>query len=240
MKTAFLASASIAAVLLATGAQAADLGRRPVYKAPPPPPAWSWTGFYVGGNVGGVANDSTVENGPPGPNGVFLTGGPCSNNGSGFIGGFQAGYNWQISQAVIGIEGDISWSSLSRSSPVTAPAIDTFSSRLNWLATIRGRLGWAFDRLLVYGTGGVAFADLSDQYTSLVGIPFTATPSSSRTGWTAGGGVEYAVTTNWTVKVEYLHVDLGSKSALDNFGTGYAFNFKDSLDVGRVGINYKF
>jgi outer membrane immunogenic protein len=239
MKTAFLTSASIAAVLLATGAQAADLGRRPVYKAAPPPVSvWSWTGVYVGANVGAVRGRSTIDNGPPGINGLWLPG-PSSNNGTGFIGGLQAGYNWQISQAVIGIEGDISWSSLSRSTTVLTTGPDIYSSRLTWLGTIRGRLGWAFDRVLVYGTGGVAFANLSNQYTSLGGILFTATPESSRTGWTAGGGIEYAWTDHWTVKAEYLHVDLSSKNALSTAGS-YAFVFKDRLDIGRVGINYKF
>jgi outer membrane immunogenic protein len=116
---------------------------------------------------------------------------------------------------------------------------DTLSSRLNALGTIRGRLGWAFDRALLYGTGGVAFADLKDQLSDQA-IPFTATPGSSETGWTAGGGVEYALTDHWTAKAEYLHVGFSQRNATDSAGLGYRFAYKDKLDIGRVGVNYKF
>ena len=241
MKTAFLASASVAALMVATGAQAADLSQPSVYKAPPapaaPPPSWTWTGFYVGGTVGAVGGHDTVTNAP----GNGWLDGPVNNNAVGVIGGLEAGYNWQISQLVLGIEGDVSGSSLNRS--VSAPALgpfvtDTFSSRLNSLGTIRGRLGWVFDRMLLYGTGGVAFANLRDQLVD-TSNPFTATPGSSLTGWTAGGGIEYALTDHWTAKAEYLHVGFAQRTVTSS-DPSYIFNFKDSLDIGRVGINYKF
>jgi outer membrane immunogenic protein len=239
-KAAFLTSVSVGALILASGAQAADLAR-PVYKAPvAPPPAWSWTGFYVGGTLGGVVGHDSVTN-DPGSLFPFLSA-PVNLNSAGVIGGLEAGYNWQISQVVLGIEADASWSSLKQSGTTTSvlPTPDTFSSRLDMLSTIRGRLGWAFDRTLLYGTGGVAFANLKDQLADSA-FPFTATPSSNLTGWTAGGGIEYAFTDHWTAKAEYLHVGFsGTRTAMDSTGIGYRFDYKDRLDIGRVGINYKF
>ncbi|HET7850770.1 MAG TPA: outer membrane protein [Pseudolabrys sp.] len=246
MKKSLLASASVTAIVLATGAQAADLGNRPVYKAPAFAPApWSWTGFYVGGNVGAVWGRSSVENDPSSV--ATWLDGRTDNNRTGVIGGVQAGYNWQWASLVLGIEGDISFASLDRS--VTAanflapPFQDTLRSRLDWLATIRGRLGWAVDRWLIYGTGGVAFAHFNDELSdppSVLG--FTVGPDSSRTGWTAGGGIEYAFTDHWTAKAEYLHVGFADQTATVTTppAAGYAFRFRDSLDIARVGINYKF
>ncbi len=239
MKTALRTSVSIGALILASSAQAADLGHPPVYKAPAaPPPAWTWTGFYVGGTIGGVFAHNSVSNDPASTVPWLTT--PINVNGGGVIGGLQAGYNWQVSQIVFGIEGDVSLTSLKQSASGPSFGLaDTFSSRLSTLSTIRGRVGLAFDRALLYGTGGVAFANLKDQLADPT-FPFTATPGSSLTGWTAGGGVEYAFTNHWTVKAEYLHVGFSQRTALDNLGAGYAFDFKDRLDIGRVGINYKF
>jgi outer membrane immunogenic protein len=113
------------------------------------------------------------------------------------------------------------------------------------LGTVRGRIGWAFDRLLVYGTGGAAFASLKDQFTDPPGvgpIGFTSAPSSSVSGWTAGGGIEYAFADHWTAKAEYLHVGFPDRSVTTTVfpGSAYSFVFKDSLNIARVGINYKF
>jgi outer membrane immunogenic protein len=241
LKLSLLGSASVAALMLATSAQAADLSR-PVYKAPvtPSAPPWSWTGFYVGGTVGGVSDHSSITN-DPGSATPWLTGAPTTS-ATGVIGGLEAGYNWQISQLVLGIEADASWSSARQS--VVAGSLagsDTYKSGLSSLATIRGRVGWAFDRALLYGTGGVAFANLKDQLADTAfAIPFTATPSSSTTGWTAGAGIEYALTDHWTAKAEYLHVGFPTRTAAGGVGLGYVFDFKDRLDIGRVGINYKF
>jgi outer membrane immunogenic protein len=158
----------------------------------------------------------------------------------GVIGGLEAGYNWQISQFVLGLEGDFSWSSAKQSAAATSVfGPSTYNSGLNSLATIRGRVGWAFDRVLLYGTGGVAFANLSDQFV-LPGFPFTATPGSSATGWTAGVGIEYALTDHWSAKAEYLHVGFPTRTATDSLGIGYIFDIAERLDIGRVGINYKF
>jgi outer membrane immunogenic protein len=240
MKTSLLAGVAVSAIVATSGAQAADLGARPVYKAPVvAPPAWSWTGFYVGANIGAARARSSVSD-----EAGDILGAPADANRTGVIGGLQAGYNWQISNVVLGIEGDVSFASLDRTIgtvPGTFGLDDTFKSRLSALGTVRGRIGWAFDRVLVYGTGGVAFASLKDEVVDPVtNIGFTASPKSGVTGWTAGGGVEFAITNNWTAKAEYLHVGLPDRTVTADVPGGYTFAFKDSLDIGRVGINYKF
>jgi outer membrane immunogenic protein len=240
MKKSLLAGVSLGALALASGAQAADMAARPVYKAPVAPPVWSWTGFYVGANVGGASARTHINS--PDNSYFFPANSSFNSNQSGVIGGLEAGYNWQFNSVVLGLEGDISAASLSRSTSPGPIGItgDLFNGNMTALGTVRGRIGWAFDRLLVYGTGGVAFANLKDQYFSPA-FPFTAAPSSSATGWTAGGGVEFALSGNWTAKAEYLHVGFPSRSVtVIAIGNPYLFAFKDSLDIGRVGINYKF
>ncbi|HLH94415.1 MAG TPA: outer membrane protein [Xanthobacteraceae bacterium] len=242
MKRSLLAGASISALLLATGAQAADLGvrpaRAPVYKAPAMAP-WTWTGFYVGANVGAVAATRSVED-DPSTMGPLLSplGAVDHNDKTGVIGGFEAGFNWQVSNVVLGAEADISFASLDSSSTVASfVGPFTYNSSLDWLSTVRGRLGLAFDRVLIYGTGGVAFAQLNEHLFDPAVSSFSVSPSPNVTGWTAGGGVEYAFTDHWTAKAEYLHVGFPDRTAASG---GYIFKFKDALDIGRVGINYKF
>jgi outer membrane immunogenic protein len=242
VKNSFLAGVSVGALILVPGAHAADIGGQ-VYKAPsaPPPQPWSWTGFYLGANVGGVTAKSALTNDP---STIFnwLTG-QANVSSSSVIGGFQAGYNYQISNIVLGVEGDIDFASAGHSTAAASlggPGADTYSSHLNSLDTIRGRVGWAFDHLLVYGTGGAAFADLKDQLADTA-FPFTTGPKSFVNGWTGGGGLEYAFADHWTVKAEYLHVMFPDRTAYGGFAAfPYAFTFKDKLNVGRVGINYKF
>jgi outer membrane immunogenic protein len=239
MKKSLLAGVSLGALALASGAQAADMPARPAYKAPAlAPTPWSWTGFYVGANVGVAGARTRVSN----PDLIFFPGSFDSNK-TGVIGGVQAGYNWQFNSIVVGLEGDISAASLNRSTLAVPLGFtgDSFNGNMSALGTVRGRVGWAFDRVLVYGTGGVAIANLKDQYSSPI-FPFTASASSSATGWTAGGGVEYALFGNWTAKAEYLHVGFPSRSTSISPipGNTYTFAFKDSIDIGRVGINYKF
>jgi outer membrane immunogenic protein len=242
MNRSLLAGASFSALALASSAYAADLGVPPAYKAPMLASApWSWAGFYVGANVGFAGAQTNISS--PDNSYVFPPGASITSNKTGVIGGLQAGYNWQFNSLVVGLEGDISVASLNRTTSmaaISAFTADTFTGNMTALGTVRGRIGWAFDHALVYGTGGVAFANLKDQYSSPI-FPFTTGANSSATGWTAGGGVEYALTDHWTVKAEYLHVGFPSRSATTTqFGNTYNFAFKDSVDIGRVGINYKF
>lgn len=192
-------------VLAGPVAFAADL---PPPSAPPPrapavyvptPVQFSWTGFYLGLNGG--YNFGTVS---PAGAGSFNT--------SGFLVGGTLGGNYQFGSFVLGVEGDGDYNSVTNGG---------FKS--DWLATVRGRAGLAWERVLFFGTGGAAFAPAS----------ITGVGSTTMTGWTAGAGIEYAFTPNWTAKAEYLYIDFPSPSV-----AGASFKYTDN--VVRAGINYKF
>lgn len=244
----FLAAA-IGTALIATSAKAADIGPR-YTKAPVAAPLWNWTGFYVGGHVGGgfsEANVSAVQ--PLWPSDV----GNFSTNGSGVVGGGQIGYNWQFAPNwVLGIEGDISGTGIRNNAvaPVTIlgvpqPNVNHEADRnIDWMASVRGRLGWTSDRWMVYATGGAAWADVNYR-TNFVGLPINVSLNKNVTlsGWVAGGGVEYAVSNNWTVRGEYLHYDFGSETVVNPTiapGFNYSTTFDNKIHVVRGGVNYKF
>ncbi|NGX98154.1 MAG: porin family protein [Candidatus Afipia apatlaquensis] len=198
-----------AATCVTASAQAADIyGRRP-YAQPytvAQPLANSWIGPYIGGNLGYGWGD-------------------VSNNGakpSGVLGGLQAGYNWQNGAWVAGIEADLQLNS----------ADDTFAPwkfSNPWFGTVRGRVGYAFNSILLYGTGGLAFGALKAQ------LPGGLSESNTSAGWTIGAGAEFALNQNWSAKVEYLYVDLSDKNFLmTGMSNGYQFS------TVRVGVNYRF
>ena len=190
-----------AVTLAAAGGQvlAADLppAAAPPPRAPaaylPPPPMFSWTGIYLGINGGGSWGTATDQ----------FNGGGVSPNG--FLVGGTLGGNYQFGAFVIGLEGDGDWSDLDGKNTACGGAFGC-ETRSTWLATVRGRAGWAWDRILFYGTGGAAFGNVQ---AGGIGGPFD---SATQTGWTAGAGVEWAFLPNWTAKVEYLYVDLGNLS----------------------------
>lgn len=236
IKGLFLASVAIAAFPFGV-ASAADLpARMPVKAAPMVAPPFNWTGFYVGANVGGIFGHSvqTVDID------TLPLGIPADDtNYAGVIGGVQAGYNWQLSQLVLGVEADIDFSSAKKS--VATGPLDTHNMALSALGTVRGRIGLAFDRFLPYVTGGVAFADLKNELVDNIN-PLIANRGSSATGWTVGGGLEYAFDPHWSAKAEYLYVKFPDKTASFAIPGGYVFQttFKDSEQIARLGINYKF
>jgi outer membrane immunogenic protein len=229
-----LACAAVAAisVLAAGGAPAADLPSRPApapYRAPPvvPPPVFSWTGFYVGGNVGyGWASrtaDVTFLN---------VTTRLDSENLKGAVAGGQVGFNWQTGPLVLGVEADTQWSGQKASFGLAGVAA---TDRINTFATVRGRVGFAADRVLFYGTGGWARATWRTDLT--VPGAGSANYSISRNGWAAGAGVEGAFAWNWTAKLEYLYLDSGS--IVDNTTLpGVTFSNRVRDNVVRVGLNY--
>jgi outer membrane immunogenic protein len=226
-----------AALMLAAAGQAfaADLPL-PSPPPPPPPPIYNWTGFYIGINGGYGTGNSNWSDGPVGTTGIFPT--------SGFLIGGTVGANYQIGQYVFGIEGDGDWTNLSGNSGPTCGAIaavvpppDACQTQSDWLATLRGRLGYAFDRILVYGTAGAAFGNLQ------AGLNPPATfDSSTEAGWTVGGGVEFAFAPNWTVKVEYLFVDLpnGACTTVGNCGGAAGSIVSFNENIVRAGVNFKF
>ncbi len=226
-----------AALALAAGGQAlaADLPqpappppRAPATYVPIPVPAFSWTGIYFGINGGYAFGQSSWTDPILGSTGNFST--------TGWLAGGTLGGNYQWGQFVLGIEGDGDWQNLNGTTYSAAGTcnIAGCTTQSDWLATVRGRAGYAFDRFLVYGTGGGAFGNLQ----AAAGLlPFS---SSTQIGWTAGGGVEFAFTPNLTAKVEYLYVDLGSQSCPAGSCTGTATSVSLTENVVRAGINYKF
>jgi outer membrane immunogenic protein len=257
-RSALLASA---AILTAGSAFAADL---PARVAPAPyiaAPIFTWTGFYVGLNAGagfnGSNNNGFVTNGFGGT--TFVTTGGGSNNDAGFTGGAQAGYNMQFGSFVVGVEGDINYLDRGNNGSVSAVGTDGYTYTFNrgdsnnWFGTVRARLGFAFDRALIYGTGGFAFGGknggVNGSYvlTNSNGTPVALVGNNSdgsSTGWALGGGVEYAFTNAWSAKLEYLHVSLGNHNNnlafVSNGTTNFNFHDNNKFDVVRVGVNYRF
>jgi outer membrane immunogenic protein len=222
---AVLALAGMAATAVVGAASAADLAR----KAPPPVPVkavsyvpYNWTGFYAGINGGYGFGRSR------------WSGLPSSFDVNGGLVGGQAGYNWQVGQFVYGLEGDIDWTGLSGTA---SPALcgGTFCrTRNDFLSTVRGRLGIAVDRWLPYVTGGLAVGNIRATVPGFAGIDQT------NAGWTVGGGVEFALTGNWTAKIEYLHFDLGRDTCSTLCGLPMGNDVSLNGNVVRAGINYRF
>jgi outer membrane immunogenic protein len=220
--------AGTALVALGAGAHAADLGvpRTPIAAAVVAP-VFSWTGFYAGLNIGfGVVNTNLN---------AFALPFPLTGSGTGLVAGGQIGYNHQINNLVVGIEGDLGYFGVSRRGGDAAG--NFIAWRTSWDASIRGRLGVAIDRTLLYVTGGVAFADL--RINGVVGQPLAFFPfseSQTRVGWTVGAGIEHAITPNWTVRGEYLYANYGSR----NFNTIALANVSMQTHKVRIGVNYLF
>jgi outer membrane immunogenic protein len=223
IKTIAAACFAVAALMVAQSATAADLSVAPLYKAPPPAmaPAYNWSGFYIGVNGGGGWGHSNWD---ASSDRIGLSGG--------LVGG-TAGYNWQLGSAVLGIEGDIDWANLkgTNSSTLCPAGCSTSDS---WLSTVRGRAGYAFGGVLPYVTGGLALGDIR------AATPGFAGASNTSAGWTAGGGIEFALPGNWSAKAEYLYVDLG------RFNCGVSCNGLPTDNVSmhdnvvRAGVNYRF
>jgi len=235
------------AILVVTGfARAADLPRsNPVY-VPAPTAFTNWTGFYIGGSVGGGWASANTD---------FSVGGAgfasATNNLSGVLGGAQLGYNWQAGPAVFGVETDFQFTGMKGTlqAPTCSAAVcgvttnASYSQKLPWFGTVRGRLGYAQDSWLIYGTGGYAYARLETDATASAGAAsVSVTREETRSGWTVGGGVELAVTRNWSARMEYLYVDLGRKDATLTV-PGLPAIGEDSRvtqNVVRLGANYRF
>jgi outer membrane immunogenic protein len=202
--------------------EAADLGRR--YEPPPAfvaPAVASWSGFYVGinGGYGWATSDWTAP-------------AVSTEPGGGVVGG-TIGYNFQAGGFVFGLEGDVDWADMKGSVACSGGSCE---SKADWFATARGRIGYAgWSNWLPYLTGGAAFAGLK----ATNGVIGTSA-AKTQTGWTLGGGVEYALLPNWSVKLEYLYADLGKFDC----GTACSATVPDDVDfkanIVRAGLNYRF
>jgi outer membrane immunogenic protein len=207
MKRFVVGAAAVIAAGWTASAVAADLnyGQRAPYTVNQPLNAYSWAGPYLGANLG--YEWGSVSNNPTKP--------------AGFVGGVQAGYNFQNGPWVFGVEGDIQ----------AAGADETFAPwkfSNPWFGTVRGRAGYALSNVLFYGTAGLAFGELRGQ-------TFGVTESHTTVGWTAGVGAEVGLTQNWSAKLEYLYIDLStSQFAITGVSNGY------SASVVRAGVNYRF
>jgi outer membrane immunogenic protein len=264
-----LATIVIAAV---TPAKAADLPPPIPTKAPPAPvPYYNWTGFYIGANGGGGwghTNYSGTQTTPFGP-----TGFSASRSTSGPLAGGQVGFNYEFptTHVVIGVEADGDWANIVGASngcaTFTGGALTglpagcaTSHETLQDFGTVRGRLGYAWNNVLLYGTGGWAWGNSSGNNGATclgvgcpgVSLPFTggtANFSNTLSGWTAGGGIEWGFLPHWTARIEYLHLEF------DNVGTSYSstaaifgvpgtstthVSSNNGVEVVRVGINYLF
>ncbi len=268
------AAAAAITVASAFAAQAADL---PTRKAPPAPiyvpPPFTWTGFYIGANAGGVWGTGTRQTDFWG-NGLnyfsnYYPNNLGSNPGGWMLGG-QAGFNYQAGAAVFGIETDLDWTSLGRNfswyggqfnyGSANNPTYDSLylnaKANLDWIGTTRLRVGFVAtpdNRLMIYGTGGIAYAGGSASYHLYDANNFVywnGNPSASRVGWALGAGVEYAITNNWTIKGEYIYYNLGSTnsvayptqltSSIYFPGTYASTKYTYDGSIFRVGVNYKF
>ena len=230
-----LASAGVLA--LAGSAFAADLPSR----APPPvylPPAliFTWTGVYVGGQIGYGWGTDGGNVSVPFAGGI--AGGGYGGSPSGVIGGAHAGYNYQIQQWVLGLEGDVNGTSLSDTvvSPGGLAGLSS-NTRTDIQGSIRGRLGVAWDRALIYATGGAAFGGFNTSYAYPVGG--SSSFSNTRIGWTVGGGIEYAITNNWSVQVEYRYTDFGRFTDMPG-GLGMVDQHHFTQNQVQAGFSYKF
>ena len=158
----------------------------------------------------------------------------------GFVGGAHAGFNWQAGVLVFGVEGDLEAARLRHRTVYPLSAPDTFSSETEWQGSLRGRLGFAIDRALVYATGGIAFADIRHTYFEAIARA-SQSFSSTRTGWTVGAGIEYAFTPNWTARVEYRYADFGRKIDVPAaVFPGFIEEHEETQHAVRVGVSYKF
>lgn len=263
-----------AACLVSTGATAADLTiiePAPIYVAP----VYDWNGFYAGingGYGGGVFEHPFQLNGPeldiepalvePGPGQIVLATGSADVTAGGFVGGIQAGYNWQFDENfLIGLEADIQGSSIDGrvSVEITDESGDLggatiaadLGTSLDWFATVRPRIGWVNDRFVVYATGGLAWGQTTSSISAdLSGVMeegdlLDESITNDRFGWTVGAGIEYALTDNITFKTEYLYTDLGSEQILDvDFGGEVPYTFSADSTVAfhtvRAGLNFQF
>jgi outer membrane immunogenic protein len=276
MRGVLLSAAAVAVALWGAPVFAADMA---VKAAPLAAPAYTdWSGFYVGGNVGGVGERASgtsnfVDTAFPANSPSFANPQSNSLSPSAVIGGLQAGYNWQVSpRFVLGVEGDFDWTNTSYSfcrqtdrlfstaCLDALPNIDGFASvsgGTDWIATARGRVGVTFNQFLLYATGGAAWGavhsteGLSCQVdgcgaTSTLRLATSASTTQVKSGWTAGVGLEGMIWRNWSVKGEWLYVDLGN--ATDSLVTtgnrggteSVVWSRSEHYNIFRVGLNYHF
>jgi outer membrane immunogenic protein len=208
----------------------------PPYVTPSPYPYYNynWTGFYIGANVGGAWESSTLTDN------FFNV--SFSDSRSGFIGGAQIGYNWQISpQLVVGVEWMFDGTDLTSDvTTVIFPTVITTSAKVDWITTLAGRLGWAANNWLFYGKAGGAWVHDSATVTAttLTGT-FSASSSDTQGGWVVGAGIEYGFAANWTARIEWDHIGLNDVTH-PGFFVFDTITESRRFDLLTFGLNYRF
>lgn len=225
--------------------------------------AYDWSGLYIGGNVGyGWGNVETRSDTLPSPAAFGGTLDPLALDfrTKGIIGGGQIGYNWQAGRAVWGIEADIQGSDIKGSvwsGPTIAtnnfriPGFRESAEKLTWFGTVRVRAGFTLiDTLQLYATGGLAYGHIdyssNSNFASFLGIQnYPSNVGKTKVGWTIGGGGEWAIANNWSMKLEYLYIDLGNETRIADGSPAnppfqIAYSSKTQEHILRLGLNYKF
>jgi len=233
-----LVALALVSSFAASGALAADIpNARPTFKAPALPPlvGYDWSGFYLGGQIGyGWGNSSGTQN----AGGTFFPVVPYTIDPRGVLGGGHIGYNYQINSAVLGVEGDIEAANVNGLTTINAVGQNYFFNvKTDALASVRGRLGFAYDQWMIYATGGVAFGHVT--------TPPLDTLNGWRTGWTVGAGVERVVYGNWSTRLEYRYTDLGRASSTNSnpavlVDIGAVDDNKLAIHAVRAGLSYRF
>ena len=243
-----IGAAAVALLGLGVSAQAADLHGRSLKDAPAAPvaygPGHSWAGLYVGGSAGygwgDATNTVTVSGSEDGENFGPIVLGKSKDDLDGGIYGAHIGYNWQRGHLVAGVEAGINGTSMESTTDFGSGGEESGKNELNWYATTVARLGYAEGSWLVYGFGGVAWGNVDTTVDSI-----SVTRSSDHVGWTAGLGVEYAVSERLSLRAEYSHVDLGEDTVglFSASGEGGSVKFEDKVDLSfdavKIGASYK-
>ena len=226
--------------LCSASALAADLPQRPVYKAPmmSPVPVYNWTGFYIGGNIGGAWGTLDVTD--------VNTGATVSPNNSGFAGGGQIGYDYQIGPWVIGIRNLLDGTSISNGATISDGVFSgTVNSHLHWFDTLTARGGYLVQpNVLLYAQGGAAWTSWDVNAINGAGAQVGEISGGNRTGWTVGGGVEWMFAPHWSAFFEYNFMGFGTNSNASTVClrvcTTDTFSAKANLRDALIGVNYKF
>jgi outer membrane immunogenic protein len=237
MKKALLGGVALVALALPGIAQAADLPLRRAPIATAPVPVWTWTGCYVGGHVGsGWGNKIWEDRG----------GDDISDNTSygttGFLGGVQVGCDYQWGVVVLGAEGSFSWTNIKGTGSLPfEPEPSTITTKIDWLTTAAGRIGFTADKALIYAKAGAAWVREKHTLTELdEGVAASVTIDSKRVGWLFGAGIEYMIAPNWSAKLEYNYIDFGTKDVLFTGLADDPASVKQQLHTIKFGLNYRF
>jgi outer membrane immunogenic protein len=238
-----LGSVALIALAIPLGARAADVSTLAPYKAPPLTPFFSWTGFYVGANLGGGYAPGSISDSLLG----LSVGTTAAVNGMplGFVGGGEAGFNYQFGNFVVGIEGDFDGTSMGAAPPgVPTPiAIVQVSTSTSWVSTLAGRFGVASGNVLFYGKAGGGWIDSTATITNLnLSVNGSFSASNLASGWLAGGGFEWAFAPDWSAKLEYNYLALPTWSfASPMFGPLDTFTVhRSNIEMVKAGLNYRF